>query len=417
MSKIIVTTLLLTSLAGSMSWAEPVLNIATFNNYPYHYSKSGIVKGEAVEILDCIMSALSRKFTLTAYPRTRAIQLAKSGMLDGLLSFQSSGTEYLKSVASNPIVFERWNIYYSSGLKNNSRTNWKSILDVSRLGSVRGGSIDAWLLNRNFHPNHRVSGFDQLLKMLYQKRIDAFLADERSTESTISEVFRGHDFLFEKKFVTFSPISIHFNKNNFSNSGFIDNFNSQIYSCRPKPIELKHYEREFILEKSRAIFSEIISSNTIIEKVLKSNSIFPNNIKEYEIDKLEKKWNNQKSGGEGFLVKSVTQSKESEILRQALNSTEGVVLEIIVMNKHGFNIASTGITSDYYQGDEEKYGSTYQTGSNAIHQSDVTFDDSTNSFGAQVSFTLNNNGVKIGAVTFTIDVYRAFQLEGLEALD
>jgi len=190
-----------------------------------------------------------------------------------------------------------------------------------------------------------------------------------------------------------------------------------MYSCRPKPIELKHYEREFILEKSRAIFSEIISSNTIIEKVLKSNSIFPNNIKEYEIDKLEKKWNNQKSGGEGFLVKSVTQSKESEILRQALNSTEGVVLEIIVMNKHGFNIASTGITSDYYQGDEEKYGSTYQTGSNAIHQSDVTFDDSTNSFGAQVSFTLNNNGVKIGAVTFTIDVYRAFQLEGLEALD
>ncbi len=398
-----------TALVTSMSWAESVLTIGTFNHYPYHYNKDGLIRGDAVNTVECVLNSMNRTLKLEIYPQKRGIQLFKSGKLDGLLSYQPFQEKGFRSVASHPIVFERWNLYYASEGVANSLDSWKTLLNGSRVGSVRGSSIDAWLRSHEISAEYRVESFDQLIKMLYQNRIDVFIADERSTGETINEGFNGHNFSFKQKFVAFSPLSIHFSQGRLGEEEFLTRFNSYISSCRPKSLELKYNEGKFVLEKAKLIFDEYINTSIIRNKVLASNLAHSQKLEESQVARMEKKWDIEKNSHEGDLVSSVVQSEVADILRDIMKSTEGNILEIIVMNKHGVNIASTGITSDYYQGDEEKYRKTYLKNSSAIHLSDVRFDGSSNNFGAQVSFTLSNNGVSIGAVTLTMNVYRVFQ--------
>jgi len=401
--------LLAASIPCTKSWSDTALTIGTFQSYPYHYKQNDSVVGDAAETVECIMNKINKPFKIEFYPRVRGAQLLKSGKLDALLAYHSFQTENLHSVASSPIVFERWNTYFTSKDGENSNLRWKSLLSRSKLGSVRGSSIDTWLINNQLPPKHRLSSFKQLLKMLHQDRIDAFVADEESTEETISSSFIGHNFSFNQKFITFSPLSVHFNNKKYADSQFLKLFNSHIASCRPKSLKLREDENKWVLDKAKEIFDQHINNDIIRNKVLKSNLSFPQEkFDDAQIVQLEKQWKLQKTKNTGDLVSSVVDSKESKLLRDVMHNTGGVILEIIVMNKHGFNISSTDITSDYYQGDEEKYQKTYLAGANSTHLSKVEFDDSANNFGAQVSFTLSNNGIKIGAITLTIDIYKAF---------
>lgn len=59
------------------------------------------------------------------------------------------------------------------------------------------------------------------------------------------------------------------------------------------------------------------------------------------------------------------------------------------------------MTSDFWQGDEDKYLMTYPAGVNGLHISDVEFDESTQMYQLQASVTVADasNGSPIGAVT------------------
>jgi len=59
------------------------------------------------------------------------------------------------------------------------------------------------------------------------------------------------------------------------------------------------------------------------------------------------------------------------------------------------------VTSDYWQGDEAKFTQTYAVGSDAVHFSDIDFDESSQSYQAQISFTIIDpaSGAPIGAMT------------------
>ena len=63
------------------------------------------------------------------------------------------------------------------------------------------------------------------------------------------------------------------------------------------------------------------------------------------------------------------------------------------------------MTSDYWQGDEEKHQLTFGAGPNAIHVSEVELDESTQSYQAQVSFTIIDpaTGAGIGAATIGLN--------------
>lgn len=106
-------------------------------------------------------------------------------------------------------------------------------------------------------------------------------------------------------------------------------------------------------------------------------------------------------GTDSALIKGIMENSASLVLRDRMGGTAGQVTEVILMDNHGMNVALSDVTSDYWQGDEDKFLETYAKGPQGMHLSEVELDESTQTYQAQVSFTIVDpaTGQPIGAAT------------------
>ena len=127
---------------------------------------------------------------------------------------------------------------------------------------------------------------------------------------------------------------------------------------------------------------------------------------EDEVIALDQQWRAEAGAGGGPLIESLLSSAESQWLRDQQTATAGFVTEVFVMDDKGLNVAQSVETSDYWQGDEAKWQQTYLVGPDALHISEVEFDDSTGFYQSQASLPITDpaTGAVIGAVTFGINV-------------
>lgn len=123
-----------------------------------------------------------------------------------------------------------------------------------------------------------------------------------------------------------------------------------------------------------------------------------------DITTLDGQWRAE-VGKDSDLIKGVANNPTSAILRDLVTSSGGKVTEVILMDAKGLNVAVSDVTSDYWQGDEDKYTQTYAVGPTAVHVSAVEFDESSQSYQAQVSFTITDpaTGAAIGAATIGLN--------------
>ncbi|HLQ20407.1 MAG TPA: hypothetical protein VK146_15645 [Tabrizicola sp.] len=123
-----------------------------------------------------------------------------------------------------------------------------------------------------------------------------------------------------------------------------------------------------------------------------------------EILALDSQWK-QDVGTKSALISGVTDSAASTVLRDYVAASEGKITEVILMDAKGLNVAVSDVTSDYWQGDEDKHQQTFGLGPDAIHVSEIEFDESTQTYQAQVSFTITDpaTGLGIGAATIGLN--------------
>jgi hypothetical protein len=138
----------------------------------------------------------------------------------------------------------------------------------------------------------------------------------------------------------------------------------------------------------------------IIAAVLDQNSRHAA-LTQADIDTLEKSWAAELGKPVRPTISSVIVSPTADLLRAQVEQSAGLITELFVMDSKGLNVASSGITSDIWQGDEAKFTETHAKGAGAVHVSEVEFDESTQAFQVQVSFTLIDpaDGSVIGAIT------------------
>lgn len=115
----------------------------------------------------------------------------------------------------------------------------------------------------------------------------------------------------------------------------------------------------------------------------------------------DRKW--RKEPGINAFMESLINSPCGKHL-QALQASEGVYAEIFVMDNQGANVCLSKKTSDYWQGDEEKFQKSFLNGVGAVYVGEVKFDESTQAYLSQISLPVKADGKVIGAVTFGIDV-------------
>jgi hypothetical protein len=129
-----------------------------------------------------------------------------------------------------------------------------------------------------------------------------------------------------------------------------------------------------------------------------------------DIDGLDQTWRAEVGSADSVLIRSVLDHGASSILREWVDTAGGTITEVFVMDARGLNVASSALTSDYWQGDEEKFTETYPKGPGAVHISEVEFDESTQTYQAQVSISLVDpaTGAAVGAMTVGLNADRLF---------
>lgn len=122
------------------------------------------------------------------------------------------------------------------------------------------------------------------------------------------------------------------------------------------------------------------------------------------IESLDQTWRAEVGTGSD-LVDGVLMNAAADFLRSRIEASGGMITEVFIMDAHGLNVAASGATSDYWQGDEAKFQETFPKGAGAVHFGEVEFDESSQTYQAQISITITDptSGAPIGAMTIGID--------------
>jgi hypothetical protein len=125
-----------------------------------------------------------------------------------------------------------------------------------------------------------------------------------------------------------------------------------------------------------------------------------------KIDELDKTWRAQADAADQPMIDAALDSEVSGYLMDVQDGSDGLFTEIFVMDAKGLNVGQSEVTSDYWQGDEDKWQQTYSVGPDAIHISELEEDESTQTVQSQVSVSVvdPDSGAVIGAVTFGVNV-------------
>lgn len=125
-----------------------------------------------------------------------------------------------------------------------------------------------------------------------------------------------------------------------------------------------------------------------------------------QIDALDKKWRAESKAGGGELVDKVLSRDLSAFLKKKKEESGGFITEAFVMDARGLNVGQSDVTSDYWQGDEDKWQKTYPAGKDAVFVDDIEFDESSSMFQSQISATVVDpqSGEPIGAITVGINM-------------
>jgi hypothetical protein len=119
------------------------------------------------------------------------------------------------------------------------------------------------------------------------------------------------------------------------------------------------------------------------------------------IDKMDEAWKKEAKSDDQPFIAEILSSPLSNYLLYIQASSAGLFTEIFVMDKFGLNVGQSSVTSDYWQGDEDKYQKTFAVGPDAVFVDEPEFDDKTKTWRTQVNFTVVDpeTNESIGAVT------------------
>lgn len=124
-----------------------------------------------------------------------------------------------------------------------------------------------------------------------------------------------------------------------------------------------------------------------------------------KIDALDTQWRAEVSAAAKPLIDATLGTDASKFLVSVQDDSAGLFTEIFVMDAKGLNVAQSTVTSDYWQGDEDKWQQTFAVGAGAVHLGEIEQDESTQAFQSQVSITVvDAAGNPIGAITAGVDL-------------
>lgn len=123
------------------------------------------------------------------------------------------------------------------------------------------------------------------------------------------------------------------------------------------------------------------------------------------IDALDQQWRAETEKDDQPLIAATLSSPLSNYLLQIQAGSLGLYSEIFVMDANGLSAGQSAITSDFWQGDEDKFLKTYPEGPDAVFIDVAEYNDGTGTWRAQINMTVvDDQGRPTGAVTVEVNL-------------
>lgn len=119
-----------------------------------------------------------------------------------------------------------------------------------------------------------------------------------------------------------------------------------------------------------------------------------------EIKKIDKEW----IAGNSPLIKELQENKAGSFLKNIIIQQSDVYNEAFLTDAQGANVAAYPATSDYWQGDEEKFTAAFNGGKGKVFIGKMGMDASTNTNAVQISVPMEYNGDTIGVLVIGVKV-------------
>lgn len=123
-----------------------------------------------------------------------------------------------------------------------------------------------------------------------------------------------------------------------------------------------------------------------------------------KIDALDGEWKAAIGGSGSALIDGVLKNPAADFLHGKVEAAGGKITEAFVTDAKGLNVAATDPTSDYWQGDEDKFTKVFPA-PDGHFIGDVELDESTQRYQGQISVTVVDpaTGQAVGTLTVGVD--------------
>ncbi|MHA7777450.1 hypothetical protein [Roseibium sp. M-1] len=142
-------------------------------------------------------------------------------------------------------------------------------------------------------------------------------------------------------------------------------------------------------------------SNPIVALSINAQNNVRGSLTQSDIDALDKQWRQEREAEDKPLISETLSAPLSIYLLRVQAGSLGLYPEIFVMDANGLNVGQSSITSDYWQGDEDKFQKTFPNGPEAVFIDAPEWDEDSKIWRAQLNLTVKDpsSGKAIGAAT------------------
>jgi hypothetical protein len=147
------------------------------------------------------------------------------------------------------------------------------------------------------------------------------------------------------------------------------------------------------------------AADPVLVAAIKARNAETEGLSQDQIDALDTAWRAEIGSADTPTISPIIANAASEFLRERVAASNGAMTEAFAMDARGLNAAVSDVTSDFWQGDEDKFQQTFGVGAGAVHISEVELDESTQTYQAQVSLTIVDPETQapLGALTIGVN--------------
>ncbi len=367
---------------------------------------SQAVQGGSVEHVKCILNSMQVKHEIRSLPWRRARQDVHSSVIDGFFTAVAVDEASDFATFSAPLVLENWYWFWRADMA--APNSWKNGFQV---GVILGSQQESILSNEGYSEFVTANNTEQLVKLLFGKRVDVVLMDKEQFEVNLKKMnLQPRD--YKSRFFRYMPLGVYFGAPFLlQHPDFLPAFNSRISSCSTQGFDLSPSEQDIIRKVASPWFAKIKSNNDVVAALIRQNASNREKTTN-QLRQIDEQWQLAFKVGNLNYAQVIVNKPVSRLLMQLRASSNDLLSEIIVMDERGYNLAVAEMTSDYWQGDEDKYLQVYNKEPATIYFEQIKYDASSRRFQVQVSTQiLDKNQKPLGVVTLGIDVDKALSLQ------